>query len=482
MTSPSILFITSTRAIGYSPKTGRVTTLPADASGDIGLSIEALLATMPGRQRQVYVVTTEVWSQPVSVENRSLRRIERSQIAQMLAFEAESFSGIPASSARTSTERISSTPLETNFWVSQIDSTRFAQAVDAIAYHGGKLLGVAHPCGLPLPIRGTRGDWTRLEVWDDFALIVSKEGRGPLIRQFLVDRPDVPESTVAAREIIEAGGIEPQPFVEVLDATSDTLLEGTLLAESGGQAIAAIESSSSSSGIAIGASEEDALSPATSDQDIASLGNSTDLQALLAGWSRTLKRPKSIPVIVPVRQGASPQTRRQIILGAAAASIVGIALHYHFSRMLDSALVGSLQQEIQELQVPINQFQSQQKELRDLEQSLVDTSEKLGNLQIQVAKYRGQLGIHRSRMAQVLRTLGEERPAELLLSAVENDDNGLKITGRSLRPELIINFAQAMAQRLEPLNLSISVPRREGLLITADGGPFEFEYLITDGV
>src|SRR6056297_409174 len=115
MSAPTILFITSTQSIGFSPsgKGGRLTVLPADASGDLGLSLEALLAAMPGKAKQVYVLTTEVWSQAVTVESRSLRRIDKAQIPQMLAFEAESFSGIPATSARTAIERLDSGPLET---------------------------------------------------------------------------------------------------------------------------------------------------------------------------------------------------------------------------------------------------------------------------------------------------------------------------------------------------------------------------------
>ncbi|MEM0926325.1 MAG: hypothetical protein AAGJ83_09845 [Planctomycetota bacterium] len=479
MPSPSVLLITATQAVGFSPggKSGRVTVLPADASGDIGLSIEALLATMPGRQRHVYVVTTEVWSQAVPIENRSLRRIEKSQVSQMLAFEAESFSGIAASSARTSSEVMESGPVETSFWVSQIDATRFAQAADAVAYNGGKLLGLTHPCGLPHAIRGNGSDWTRLEIWDDFGLIVSKRGRGPETRRFLPDAPPVPGTTAEARQIIEANGIQSQAFVEVLDATNASFDEIT--------SAGSLTTDEAELPGSYGIEDAESIAAATSlasDQDIASLSDSGDLQAFLSGWSKTLKRNRSVPVIRPVRQGASPETRRQVALGAAAAAIVITAVHYNYGRVRDAAQVKDLQQQIEERQVPINQFATKEKELRDLEQSLVDTTEKLGNLEIQAARYRGQLGIHRSRMAQVLRTLGEERPAELILSGVESDDGAMRIVGRSLRPELIIRFAQAIAPRLESLNLSISVPRREALLLTAEGGPYEFEYLITDGV
>ncbi|MEM9826514.1 MAG: hypothetical protein AAF958_07985 [Planctomycetota bacterium] len=518
MSSPSVLLITSNRAIGYSPsrKGTPVTSIPADASGDIGLSIEALLAAMPGRQRQVFVLTTEVWSQAVAVESRSLRRIEKSQIGQMLAFEAESFSGIPASSARTAFDVLNVGPLETTYWISQIDATRFAQAADAIAFNGGKLLGIGHPCGLPSPLRPSRGDWTRLECWDDFTVVVSKEGRSAITRRFVGEMSVVPPTSAAARQTLESIGVTPQSFVEVLDATSDALSSAAeefppapvesgqpaSVQAGGGQAAggegAAIRFDSATdtaadfgqdaanaelaTSVGVATSVGEVTASLSVDQDVASLGNPADLEAFLDAWSRSLKRSKSAPVITPVRPRASAQTRRQLVLAGLAASVVGVAAHYNYDRVVSTKRVSELAQQVQELQVPIEQFNAKEKELRDLDAEIKATTAKRDDLEIQVARYRGQLGIHRSRMAKVLNVLSKQTPEDLMIFGVRSDGENLRVTGRSLRSDPIIRFAQSIAEELATMNLSIAVPRREALLYTSEGGPFEFEYLISDGV
>jgi len=443
--SPSVLLITSTQSHGYSPggKGGRLTVLPSDASGDIGLSIEALLAAMPGRQKQIYVLTTEVWSQAVTVESRSLRRIDKSQIPQMLAFEAESFSGIPASSARTAIHPLDAGPLETTYWVSQIDSTRFAQAADAVAFHGGKLLGLIHPAGLPAPLTISKGDWTRLEQWDDANVVVSGHSRSSIQRKFIDDVEQKVNTPASARDFLTRMGIECGAIVEILNQQSPDAVE--------------------------------------SEPHIVDMTNEGDLLAFLSAWSRELRKPKSLPVIRPVRARASAQTKRTLGLVATAAAVIGIAAHHHLTTTHNGSRVQSLQTEITERQQPIDQFTTQQKQLQELETTLADTRSKATELQTQVVRYLGQLGIHRSRIARLLRSLGESRPRDLILSGVESDGDEIRVVGRSVRPEAIIDFASKMAKQLEPMNLAIRIPRREALLVTADGGPYEFEYIISDG-
>jgi len=451
MPAPSVLLITSTQAVGYSPaKGGRVTVLPADAAGDIGLSIEALLAAMPGRQKQVYVLTTEVWSQAVTVESRSLRRIDKSQVPQMLAYEAETYSGIPASSARTAIQLLETGPLETTYWVSQIDSVRFAQAADAVAFNGGKLLGVLHPAGLHEPITTGKGDWTRLEQWDDASVVVSRQGRSKSERRFLSEIEQAIDTPAAARDYLNRLDIPTGAFVELLHQSAKPASREAYGAE--GEVSHAVD-----------------------------LADEHDLRTFLSAWSRALRSPKTLPVVVPVRTGASPQTKRTLALAAVAAVLVGIVAHHRLTAAYHASRAKALESQITELQGPIDAFAAQQKQLGELGNEVTQAQEQLAVLQTRMLRYQGQLGIHRARMAALLRTLGDSRPRDLMLSGVQSDDGELRVVGRSVRPEAIIEFATTIAKQLEPLNLSVRVPRREALLVTADGGPYEFEYIIRDG-
>ncbi|MEO1525753.1 MAG: cell division protein ZapB [Planctomycetota bacterium] len=460
MAAPSVLFIGSSRSVGFDPSgKGRLTIVPSDASGDIGLSIEALLAAMPGRQRQVFVLSTEVWSQIVPVESRSLRRIDKSQIPQMLAFEAESLSGIPASGARTSLELVEAGPLETTYWVSQIDAARFAQAADAIAFNGGKMLGMLHPAGLASSLTATRGEWSRIEKWDDLTVAVIGRGKGKPQRRFLADVESSIDTPATARDYLTSNGVNSAAWIEFLrdaagtEAVGASILTGNQIPASPGSETGAYD-----------------------------LALESDLRVFLECWSTSLRKPSGIPVIVPIRQQASPRTKRTMALAATAAALVGVALHSQLTTRTNAARVESLRSQIQELQDPIDAFSQRQQELAELREDVVEAEARQQRLQTQMVRYRGQLAIHRSRMASLLRAIEEQqRPYDLSIDRIEGDGSQLRLVGYSRYPNEVIQFAYDLAQRLAPLNLSIQVPRREALLLTKDGGPYMFEYLVTDG-
>lgn len=443
--SASILYITASRAVGYSPsRGGRITVLPADPTGDIGLSIEALLAAMPGRHKHVYVLTTEVWSQAVTVESRSLRRIEKSQIPQLLAFEVEGFSGVSTASARTASQPLDAGPIETTYWVSQIDSARFAQAADAVAFNGGKLLGILHPAGLPAPLTVGKSEWTRLEQWDDMSVVVSRSGRETTQQRFLEDVDGIVDSSAAARELLNRLQIEPNASVELLKQSE---IESTTAAE-----------------------------------NVLDLSREADLAIFLGAWSKTLQKRTAVPVILPVRARASAKTRRSLALAATAATVVAIAGFDYISKNRDRARVRELSQQVETLKRPIDSYSAVQTQMSETRQKIQEREETLEELDTEVSRYRGQLAIHRERMAALLKTLGENRPSDLMINRVENEGDSIRIVGRSVSAEAVTNFATLLATQLEEMNLSIRVPRREALLVTAEGGPYEFEYIISDGV
>ena len=452
MPSPTVLFIGTSIAAGYSPRGGKraLTVVPADASGDIGLSIEALLAAMPGRQRQVYVLSTEVWSQAVTVESRSLRRIDKAQIPQLMAFEAESLSGLSVVQARTALELIDAGPTETTYWISQIDSTRFAQADDAVAFNGGKLLGIAHPAGLPISIGGFRSGWTRFERWDDLSIAITKQGRGVIERVFLGDSADEVDSPAAARNHLAGATINVAGKMEFLDATMFAeVLDDT-----------------------------DPLDGEV--ENSFKLSRRNDFERFLASWSQSLRSPKSIPVIRPIRRTSTAQTKRTLALATTAAAILGIAAHFNFNQARNKQLVEELQQQVMMLQEPIDAFNQDQTELGNLATQMTTVQSQIDELETQVMQYRGQIGIHRSRMASLLRMLSEARPAGMIINSASSDGNRVRLVGRSMRPEPIIDYASALAEKLRSLNLTIQVPRREALMVTAEGAPYEFEYVIRD--
>jgi Tfp pilus assembly protein PilN len=111
--------------------------------------------------------------------------LEKNQLADALSFEAEPLTGLPATesaiggvSQRATKDLLPDTK---RYWVTQIPAVVRDKLDEAVTRTGAKLLGIAHPGGLPRAHWGESAeaeraiDWRRVEIWQD--LTFSLHGR-----------------------------------------------------------------------------------------------------------------------------------------------------------------------------------------------------------------------------------------------------------------------------------------------------------------
>jgi Tfp pilus assembly protein PilN len=111
--------------------------------------------------------------------------LEKNQLADALSFEAEPLTGLPATesaiggvSQRATKDLLPDTK---RYWVTQIPAAVRDKMDEAVTRTGAKLLGIAHPGGLPRAhwgesVEAERAvEWRRVEIWED--LTFSLHGR-----------------------------------------------------------------------------------------------------------------------------------------------------------------------------------------------------------------------------------------------------------------------------------------------------------------
>jgi hypothetical protein len=111
--------------------------------------------------------------------------LEKNQLADALSFEAEPLTGLPAMesaiggvSQRATKDLLPDTK---RYWVTQIPAAVRDKLDEAVTRTGAKLLGIAHPGGLPRAhwgesVEAERAiEWRRVEIWED--LTFSLHGR-----------------------------------------------------------------------------------------------------------------------------------------------------------------------------------------------------------------------------------------------------------------------------------------------------------------
>ncbi|QGJ68957.1 Hypothetical protein PBC10988_6220 [Planctomycetales bacterium 10988] len=458
MANPTIVFLSDSMNAVYSPvgKEGFFLSQPPQATGDIGLNVETLLAALPRKPQTVYVVSTEVWSQAITVESRAVRRIDKDQVPQILAFEAQSLSGLAPQQALTASLPLTSDLMESTFWVSQIDLAKFEQTAEAVQFSGGKFQGMLHPAGLGVSLTAlaAKSGWSRLELWEDLSLVVTGNGKKAPRYQVLTERPIEP--------------INPEELVQFLQRSSPSaaLSLAEILWESPfGSPVA----------------DENEDGSVVHQLRLFNLQTEEALKFLLAGWSSALSSKKNVvPTLRPLRRGASKESRRTLALGAVALAILFVAGYGRISGALNEAYLEELKQEATRLQQPIKQFETSQKNLTEVKTELANLQIDKGKLEQQIERYKSSVDVHQDRMVTLLQFLADQCPYDVVIRQVECDGDHIRIQGRSVSVESITTLGMDLEKKLAEYNLSLSIPRKAALSFTSGGSPYAFEYVIRD--
>lgn len=137
--------------------------------------VAALALGDGGAGRQVVVLTTEVWTQTLSLPRGQVSGLSKQQVEQALVFEAEPYSGLPALESVLGAVDSGARDNNASFWVVQTTRTERDAIQQAVKSCGHKFLGLGHPGGMPVPLGSLAAGhaWCRVEAWDGAWLLLS---------------------------------------------------------------------------------------------------------------------------------------------------------------------------------------------------------------------------------------------------------------------------------------------------------------------
>ncbi|MEM9827985.1 MAG: PilN domain-containing protein [Planctomycetota bacterium] len=169
---------------GASPSVTESWVRPSFASQSAGTLADAALRLGKSRGRQVYVLTTRCWIGSVSIGPELVSGSTGDDLDQMIALEAETYSGISAFESASANVPLPNDALgDHRFWLTQIADSDVRSIDDAIRQAGGKMLGIAHPA-VPrvIPSASPTEPWCSLQNWDESTLLI--RGNGDAIADF----------------------------------------------------------------------------------------------------------------------------------------------------------------------------------------------------------------------------------------------------------------------------------------------------------
>ena len=182
--------------------------------------------------RSAIVLTTDAWTQTLSLHRGQVSGLSKIELQQALAFEAEPFSGLPALESVTAATDSGARDGSASFWIVQLARGERDAVQRIIKESGSRLLGIGHPGGAPAPLSSMAGGtaWHRVECWDGaWLLLLCADGRQ--VQTKVV--PSVPEGRdLPAHGTLEKlHGREGTPF----DAAALSLADEATLRSYGGR-------------------------------------------------------------------------------------------------------------------------------------------------------------------------------------------------------------------------------------------------------
>jgi len=411
------------------------------AVDEFGLLVEAAVNLGPRPARKIWVLSSDLWTQTLSVPLVKVDRLTDSDLAQALAFEVEELSGVPGLESVLAPVRMVDEGGQRTFWISQAPLEQLHQAEDAVQRAGGRLVGLCHPAGLPSSL-AVAGDaaWQRVELWPDAVVLLHGEpGKPPAVHVINTDpnhdRWHGEEENWRNRHRITA-------------RREMRLVNGDILG----------------------------FGPAREPQF--QVEGQEALRVWLGAWARCVStRQLPVPVLRPAPKPMAKPVRG--LIAASLALLMLAACVFHRSDTLA---------EIKKLEMR-QAGDQQRRQGRDqaaaqVAKNLMDTEslkKEMDALKDKFETCKNILEAHELRQARLLTLLSENRPDDhLVVRKIEPDGEVLKVQGICLRSELANQYARRLHEKSPRMYLEVLPAKIKACVLPNGDAGWEFELRIRD--
>lgn len=466
---------------------------------DLASVVEYAISLGPRPGRAVWVLATDLWTQTLALPVAKVAGLKTDDLAQALAFEAESFSGIPAYESAIGAVAFPPSRGERPCWLTQIRAPEREAIVEAVARSGGTLAGIVHPGGLPQRLyENIDGPFERLELWPDAVIGLRRDAEGRFESRVWNSDPPMNKWQADA-----ANWLKPEP---VSDEAETLVIDGI-------------------------AEPRDRLAPLVNLDDKPALGK------WLAAWAGLLaSRDRRVPVIAAPVQAMSMGARLTvaIALGLFVAALCGLHAYFSqkqldelntvlnrekdtlkraddFNKMVDGKVAereklrgerAKLEEKFAGIAKEMGvvhadrakadaELQAQREELlrtRMQDETIRTTLAKAQaaeaklfreQLQMQREAQTDELRRHRERFARLLQELAKRKPDDLVIQKVEQSGNTITVSGLALMSAHPDRYATDLAPVLRPCGWSVQ-PAKTSINKVDDAEFHSFSIAIAD--
>ena len=386
-------------------------------------AVRSALALGGTPSSQVWVLCEDLFCQSVTLPEAQTARLSPKELADALGFEVEPFSNLSPGSSAIGCRAVTAGNGTRLHWVVECSQGEWATIREVVAKAGGRLAGMSHPGGLPVPV----GDldparaWHRVEQWAHGLVLVRALGgstHGVSVQS--LSTVHLADSSVSA--------LEPSETLSETGAIPRTHATGRRLA----------------------------------------LSAEGDLRSWLEAWGRCLGNPSDeLALIVP--EPSATWLNRYVTVGAVAEAVVvavclayGLVASCHRDRLRER--VDELRQEVAQIEQAERANADVRREIADLKQAARDRKEAADLLARQ-----------RRAIPFLLRSLASVRPSDVVIQELRDEgDGGMRINGIGMTPGAIDELGSRLSEALREVDWMVQPVEKVAQGILDNAGPWRF--------
>jgi cell division protein FtsB len=409
---------------------------------DFASLVEGALRLSAKRPGRVWILSSESWTQTLSLSRETVAGLKEDQLGRALGFESEPFSGIPGLESSVGHVALPGRNGQQAFWLIQVPTSQMEQVESVVRQAGGKLVGLSHPGGIPRTLtfpNSERGNWQRVELWPGVVLNV-RAGAG-------------------RRPVVEVRNVDPRPGRWEADAER-WQTDGSLSAR--------VEALHATGGVSRADLEF---------QDCLSFEEPDGLKRLLQAWAEVLAAGEpGVPVIRPPKRPVPASSRWALTAALALVAVVACVGHYVAVQQQKRFL----ETETARLREPADKMASLKKELQSLSAREESLKKDCAKLTDDLARFETVKRLQKQRVALLLSVLARQANEETVIHKIDGNENEIILHGVCLQHDRADALAATLADALTAYGWQVHPADKRSKELLVRGGPWQFDLRITD--
>lgn len=371
------------------------------ATVDVLEAVDLALRAAPGRPGQTYVLLEDASVQRVRMAPGATSGLEHTEVARLLAFEAESLSGNSALDSETGYVALGND----EFWTAQISRRQRDQIDERVNDVRGRLKAILHPGGGPFPLEAGQGPWRRIETWSGATIATGGQGFQNVSRMVLTGDA---RTTASTRVLTEwASRFPPETINEELSSSARR----------------------------------------TSERPTLSLTDEATVRRFLTGWGMILSAGTAgVPTIAP-----PPRT---MSVGQQVAIAAGLFLFASSFMSADAFFVymglANADQTVKQASQAAQAHKGYVDDAKKSEEKIAKLKNGLAQLQHSVAQVDATFHACRNRVSLLVDCLAERCPENVVIESIATNNGVVTVKGKSLGDEPLHRFVSALDSELRP--------------------------------